>query len=85
MTILRTFKPSPRFTLSTPEQEDAIESAGLLLIAADHLRDQARDALLTTPATRESYSRRGFVLSTHAQRQPMDRYDVTVPCTARGR
>ncbi|QOD05946.1 hypothetical protein [Pseudarthrobacter sp. BIM B-2242] len=57
MTILSTFKPSPRFTLPTPEQEDAIESAGLLLIAADHLRDEAREALMTTPASRESYSR----------------------------
>lgn len=57
MEILSTFKPSPLFKLPTPEQEEAVESAGLLLLAVDRFRGQAREALMTTPATRESYGR----------------------------
>lgn len=57
MNIVSTFKPDPRFTLPTPEQEDAAETASLLLLAVDRFREDARDALLVTPATRESFTR----------------------------
>lgn len=57
MNIVSTFKPDPRFTLPTVEQEDAAETASLLLLAVDRFREGARDALLVTPATRESYTR----------------------------
>lgn len=57
MEILSTFKPNPRFKLPTPEQERAVETASLLLIVVDRFREQAREALLTTPSTFESYHR----------------------------
>ena len=55
MNIVSSYKPSPHFQLPTPEQEHDLESSGLLILAADRFREEARDALMTTPATRESF------------------------------
>jgi hypothetical protein len=57
MTFVSSYRPDPRFKLPAPQQERALESSGLLQIAAERFRSQAREALLATPATRESYHR----------------------------
>jgi hypothetical protein len=57
MKIVSTYKPNPHFQRPTPGQERDLESSGLLILAADRFREEARDALMTTPATRASFER----------------------------
>lgn len=57
MRIVSSYKPDHRFQPPTLEQEPALESSGLLIIAAERLRGQAREALLATPSSFESYHR----------------------------
>lgn len=57
MRIVSSYKPDTRFKPATEEQEQALGSSGLLLIAVESFRAQAREALLTSPSTPESYHR----------------------------
>jgi hypothetical protein len=57
MNIVSSYKPNPRFQMPTLGQEDALKSSGLLVLAAERFRDEARAALMTVPATRDSFER----------------------------
>jgi hypothetical protein len=57
MNIVSSYKPNPNFTVPTPEQEDSLQNAGLLMLAVERFREEAADALKTVPPTRESYTR----------------------------
>lgn len=57
MTIVSSYKTDPRFNLAAPAIGADLEISGLLLLAVERFREDAREALMTVPATRESYER----------------------------